>query len=395
VSAPLAIDDALERVLARAAPLPAEDVPLAAALGRVLAADVAAAADLPPFPSSAMDGYALRADDVPGRLPVVGESAAGRPFGAPLQPGTAVAVSTGAVVPDGADAVVPVEDVRSDGAAVEIATVAKGANIRPVAGDVAAGTVVAGRGAALTPARIAALAGAGLAAVPCAARPRVAVLSTGSELRAPGSPLAPGEIYESNALLLAAQATTAGALAEARRPVPDAEPLLRDALEAALDADVLLTSGGVSVGPHDLVRRLLAEAGVDEVFWGVAVRPGKPLFFGTRERTLVFGLPGNPVSALVCFELFVRPALRALQGSARPGPAYRPGRLAAPVRRDVHRDQLVRATARVERDGIVLDPVRGQESHMIVRASSADALVLVPRGEGELPPTEAVSYLPL
>jgi molybdopterin molybdotransferase len=177
--------------------------------------------------------------------------------------------------------------------------------------------------------------------------------------------------------------------------VPDDEGAHRDALERGLEADVLVTSGGVSVGPHDLVRRILAELGVEEVFWGVAVKPGKPLAFGVRGRTLVFGLPGNPVSTLVGAEIFVRPALLALQGAADPGPAFRHGRLGAVVRRNPQRDELLRARTRVSDDGPVLEPVSGQESHMIARAATADALVLAPRGDGELAVGETVRYLPL
>ena len=162
-----------------------------------------------------------------------------------------------------------------------------------------------------------------------------------------------------------------------------------------LERDVLVTSGGVSVGPHDLVRGLLAELGVDEVFWRVAVRPGKPVAFGIRGSTLVFGLPGNPVSSLVGFELFVRPAVAALQGAADPGPRFEVGRLETPLRRSAERAELVRARRATGADGSSLEPLRGQESHMIVRAAAANALVLVPRGEGELAAGESVRYLPL
>jgi molybdopterin molybdotransferase len=166
-------------------------------------------------------------------------------------------------------------------------------------------------------------------------------------------------------------------------------------LERGLAADVLVSSGGVSMGPHDLVRATAAGLAVEEVFWRVAIKPGKPVAFGVRGRTLVFGLPGNPVSALVGFELFVRPAVRALQGAAEPGPAYRPGRLGAPLRRNGHRDEFARARSRLVDGEVVLEPVSGQESHMIVRAAAADALVLVPRGDGELPAGAGVRYLAL
>jgi molybdopterin molybdotransferase len=245
----------------------------------------------------------------------------------------------------------------------------------------------------LTPARVGAIAAVGTASLSCARRPRVCVLATGSELRPPGEELAPGEIYESNSVLLGAQLASTGADVTVLDPVGDDEAATRAALERGLEADVLVTSGGVSVGPHDLVRAALAELGAEEVFWRVAVKPGKPIAFAVRGSTLVFGLPGNPVSSLVDFELFVRPALLALQGAAVPGPAYLPGRLGAPLRRNEQRDELVRARTRVERDAVVLEPLRGQESHMIVRSAAASALVLVPRGVGAVPEGAPVRYL--
>jgi molybdopterin molybdotransferase len=193
--------------------------------------------------------------------------------------------------------------------------------------------------------------------------------------------------------MLAAAARSAGAVAEALEPVEDDAGAHRAAVERGLEGDVLVTSGGVSVGPHDLVRQVEKELGVEEIFWRVAVKPGKPVSFGVRGRTVVFGLPGNPVSALVGFELFVRPALLALQG-AEPGPFYRSGRLGTPVRRIAERDQLLRAGSRLEGGDLLLEPLRGQESHMIARAVGADALVLVPCGEGELAAGATVSYLP-
>ena len=233
------------------------------------------------------------------------------------------------------------------------------------------------------------------AEVTCGRRPRVAILATGTELRRPGATLRPGEIYESNGAMLTAQLSAAGAEVTRLEPVADDEEAHRRALERALELDVLVTSGGVSVGPHDLVRRIEAELGVEEVFWRVAVRPGKPVAFGVRGATLVFGLPGNPVSSLVGCELFVKPALAALQGAADPRPRFAAGRLAAGVVRNAVRDDLLRARTRLGDDGVVLEPVAGQESHMIVRAAEADALVLVPRGEGELAAGSAVRYLPL
>jgi molybdopterin molybdotransferase len=384
------IDEALALVLARARPLAAEDVPVARAAGRVVVERAVAVTDLPPFDSSAMDGFAVRAEDTPGTLTVVGHSAAGKPETRTLGAGEAIVISTGAVVPTGADAVVPVERTSGN---VEVGGVRPGDNVRPRGGDARSGDAVVEPGDVLRPPQLGALAAAGVATVRCARRPRVAVLATGSELRAPGEPLGPGEIYESNTVLLAAQLESAGADVTVHGPVSDDEGATRAALERALESDVLVTSGGVSVGPHDLVRGALAELGAEEIFWRVAVKPGKPIAFAVRGETLVFGLPGNPVSSLVGFELFVRPALLALQGAREPGPAYLPGRLGTTVRRTEHRDELVRARLRIEGGAVVLDPLTGQESHMIVRSAAASALVLVPRGTGDVAAGEQVSYL--
>jgi molybdopterin molybdotransferase len=392
----LSIDEALGRVLARVRPLPAEAVPVADAAGRVLAEDVVARVDLPSFPSSAMDGFAVRAADTPGRLPVVFRIAAGRPAERRLAAGEAMEISTGGAVPEGADAVVPIENVVERDNRVEIAEHAEpGAHVRQVGGDVTAGAPLLGAGTVVGAAQVGALTAAGVAEVACARRPRVVVLSTGTELRPAGEELGPGQIYESNGPMLAAALVTAGAEVERLGPVADDEAALRDALARGLDADLLVSSGGVSVGPHDLVRQLLAELGVEEDFWGVAVRPGKPIAFGTGGGTLVFGLPGNPVSALVAVELFVRPALLALQGAASPGPSYQLGRLAAPMRRNERRDELARARTVRDDSEVRLEPLGGQESHMIARAAAADALVFVPRGDGELAAGDSVRYLRL
>jgi molybdopterin molybdotransferase len=401
VSDLLTFEEAQAQVLARVRALAGETVAIGDAAGRVTAEDAGAVVDLPPFPSSAMDGFAVRAADLPGTLPVVEEIAAGRPATRPLAVGEAMGISTGGVVPDGADAVVPVEYVVQHDNSIDVAeSVAAGAHVRPRGGDVAAGVVVVEAGVRLGAAQIGALAAAGIAEIRCARLPRVAVLSTGTELARPGVPLAPGQVYEANAVMLAAALAAAGATTEVLPAVADDESALRAALERGLAADVFVTSGGVSVGPHDLVRRIEAELGVEERFWRVAIKPGKPVSFGVRGETLVFGLPGNPVSSLVGCELFVKPAVRALQGLAEPLPRFEPGRLAAPLRQNDARDELVRARSRVDRDetGLEvtrLDPVSGQESHMIVRAAGADALVHVPRGIGELPAGAPVRWLRL
>jgi molybdopterin molybdotransferase len=389
-------EEAQRLVLERAEPLPAELVPVADAVGRVLAEDARARVDLPPFASSAMDGYAVRSEDTPGRLPVVARIAAGRPASRALEAGEAMEISTGGVVPDGADAVIPLECVVRNDNEIEIgAPVAGGANVRSRGGDVGAGDVVRPAGVRLSAAQLGALAAAGLAEVRCARRPRVALLATGTELRRPGEPLGPGEIYESNGLMLAAALASEGAEVERLPPVEDDEDAHRDALARGLEADMLVTSGGVSVGPHDLVRNVEDELGVAEVFWGVAVKPGKPVAFGVRGRTLVFGLPGNPVSSLVGLELLVKPALRALQGLTDPLPRFEAGVLGTALRRTATRDELARARSRLVDGRVVLEPLSGQDSHMIVRAAAADALVLVPRGAGELAEGDAVRYLRL
>jgi molybdopterin molybdotransferase len=305
-----------------------------------------------------------------------------------------MAISTGGVVPAGADAVVPIERVRDEGASVVVPeAIATGAHVRPRGGDVRAGELVLGAGVVLTPSRLAALASAGVGRVACGRRPSVAIVTTGTELRPLGEPLGEGEIYDSNGLMLRALLVDAGALVAGPEHVPDDAAAHEQGLARGLEADVLVTSGGVSVGAHDLVRGTLAGLGVEEVFWGVAMRPGKPVAFSVRGDTLVFGLPGNPVSSLVGALLFLLPAIRALQGLAHPEPPFRSGVLAEPAARRAARDDFQRA--RVERigDDVLLWPLDGQESHMIARTAAAGALVHVPRGSGELAAGAPVRYL--
>jgi molybdopterin molybdotransferase len=391
----LTIEEALERVLEHVCLLGVEDVAVEEALGRVVREPARAVVDLPPFPSSAMDGFAVRAAETPGEVPVVFRVAAGSTPPGPLPLGSAAGIATGGTVPEGADAVVPVEVVDDRGDVVVIPAAAGGQHVRPRGGDVHAGDVVVAAGTRVGAVHIGALAAAGVASVVCAARPRVAIVATGSELRNPGESLEPGQIYESNRRMIAAALAGSGAEIEVLPVVPDDEAAHRAALADALDADVVVSSGGVSMGPHDLVRRVTADLGVREVFWGVAIKPGKPLAFGVRGATLVFGLPGNPVSSLVGALVFVQTALLALQGHANPVPPYAPGRLAAALRRNPYRDEFVRARRQESTDGAMLEPVTGQESHMIVRAATADALVHVPRGEGDVPAGGSVRYLPL
>jgi molybdopterin molybdotransferase len=396
----ISVAEAQRLVLERAKPLEAERVPIERATARVLAQSAAAVVNLPPFASSAMDGYALRSADTasaPVVLPVVERIAAGSPASRSLAVGEAMGIATGGVVPEGADAVVPIEVVEENEEGLSVASpVTAGANVRDPGGDVRAGETVLEPGVALGPGQVGALAAAGVSEVQCTKRPRVGILVTGSELRQPGEALEPGQIYESNGLLLATALGLAGAVPAQLGVVADDEAEHRRTMERALlGFDMLITTGGASVGPHDLVRKVQAELRVEELFWGVAMKPGKPVAFGVRRDHLVFNLPGNPVSVLATFELLVRPAINALLGLPDPLPAFRNGTLAAAVRRNADRDELVRATRRRDDGAEVLEPLSGQESHMIVRAGRANALVWVEAGEGELAAGSPVRYLPL
>ncbi len=391
----LPLDDAIEIVAARVVPLPAEQVPVEEAGGRFVAQAVPAATDLPPFTNSALDGYAVRADDTPGRLVVVGESAAGMPYEGEVGPGEAARISTGAAIPDGADAIAQIEivTVTDDGGAIEVSReVGFDEAVRHAGDDIRRGETVLEAGTRIGPAQLGAAISAGVGMLPCGRRPSVALLTTGSELRAPGMPLARGQIYDSNGPMLQLALAHAGATVTRIPAAVDTPEAHRQALAAALDHDVVISSGGVSVGAHDLVREIGRELGVEELLWRISMRPGKPVSFGVRGRTLVFGLPGNPVSTLVGFELFVRPALLALQGSRQPRAEFRRASLATSVRPNSIRDDMIRV--KLTPAG-TLEPVRGQQSHQIAIAARADALARIPAGTEELPAGTEVAYLPL
>jgi molybdopterin molybdotransferase len=383
------IATARERVLSAVTPLAAEPVELAAALGRVVAEDLASAHDLPPFDSSAMDGYAVVAGPA-AELDVVGESRAGHPAERGLATGEAIAISTGAQIPEGADAVVPVERVEVQDGRVRVPETPPGNHVRRAGEDVRAGTVVVRAGSILGPAELAVAASVGRDTLLCGRQPRVAVLVTGDELVGPGVPLGPGQIRDSNTTALGAQAERAGAEVVSREVVPDDRDATAAALGAALDrADVICVSGGVSVGPHDHVKPALHSLGVEERFWGVALKPGKPTWFGTRGKTLVFGLPGNPVSAMVTFHLFVRPALRALAGG-NPEDTRTTGVLDEAVGRNPVRDQVLRCVLSARDDGWHVQPTKAQESHVLTSMVGAGAYALVVAGEGAVPAGERV-----
>jgi molybdopterin molybdotransferase len=384
------VAEARSRVLGAVGRLPAETVPVADALGRVLAEDVESPISVPPFDSSAMDGYALIAGAA-AELELIGEARAGHPAEAAVRPGTAIAISTGAALPEGATAVVPVERTEAAGAGVRVPDTEPEANIRRAGEDIAAGETVLRAGEALEPAALGVAASVGRASLSCARRPRVALLVTGDELTDPGEPLAPGGIYSSNAYALAAQVERAGATLALRERVADTAQATRAALGSALDgADVVVVSGGVSVGPHDHVKPALAELGVEQRFWGVSLRPGKPVWFGTLGDKLAFGLPGNPVSAMVTFQLFVRPALAALQG-ADPSISRTAARLEQAVARSPRREQAVRVRLAAGDDGWRVSPTKGaQGSHVLTSMLGANALALIAPGEGEAAAGELV-----
>jgi molybdopterin molybdotransferase len=397
----ISVEEARRRVLEQVRPLAAEGVALAQALGRVLAEDVAAGEDLPPFDSSAMDGYAVAVPEA-AELEIVGEARAGAPAGRRVEAGQAIVISTGAVIPEGAVAVVPVERTQPGGDRVRVEAVAEGANIRRAGEDVRAGDTVLTAGTEIGPAEIAMLASLGCASVSCGGVPRVAIVVTGDELVEPGEPLAPGQIRNSNGPALAALASAAGAhVTAARRARDDREQTVAALRHALEDADVVCVSGGVSVGEHDHVKPALRELGVEEIFWGVALKPGKPTWFGAAPAgsggggpKLVFGLPGNPVSAMVTFALFAHPALRALAG-ADPSRARVRARLDAPIRLSPKREQAVRVRLRATDDGWHANPTGAQGSHRISSMLGADALALVPAGEGELGAGDLVHVEPL
>ncbi len=382
------VQAAREMVLQRISPLDSEEVALEDALGRVLAEEVRAAGDVPPFACSAMDGYALKAGPAGRTMEVVGEARAGAPSSTPVKDGQAIRISTGAAVPEGATAVIRQEDVHAAKEAAQIQTqtdTPEGHNVRPAGEDLRAGDAVLTPGQILDFAALGTAVGAGAATLSLARRPRVAVLCTGDELRAPGEPLGPGEIHNSNAPMLRALATKCGGAPQPARRLPDDRKATEAEISGALErCDVVLLSGGVSVGPHDHVRPALESLGVEEVFWGLALQPGKPTWFGTRGERLVFGLPGNPVSAVVTFTLLAGPAIWALQGVAISQTPRRHAVLGAAVRRNPAREQAIRVRLEQLDGAMVALPNGPQGSHIVSSLVGADALAMIPAGEGEL-----------
>jgi molybdopterin molybdotransferase len=366
-------------------PLPDEEVPLAAAHGRVLAADVVARVALPGFDNSAMDGYAARWADIAGapvRLPVADDIPAGRTDVRPLAAGTVQRIMTGAPLPPGADVVVPVELTDAGTETVEIReALPAGSHLRAAGEDIAAGTVALSAGSPLGAAQLGLAAAVGCAAVRVRRRPRVLVLSTGSELVAPGEDLLPGQIYESNSALLAAAVAEAGGEARRLHFVPDDVGQFLATVRAELgSADLLLTSGGVSAGAYEVVKDALGGLGTVE-FVKVAMQPGGPQGAGTVDGVPVVTLPGNPVSSFVSFEVFVRPALRRALGHATPDRLRITATLGAPLQSPPGRRQFLRGFL----DGGRVSQVGGPGSHLVAHLARANCLVVVPEDVTELP----------
>ena len=383
------VGEALATVCGAARVLGAERVGLAAALGRVAAEDVRSTRAVPAVANSAMDGYAVRHADlaaVPARLRIVAVEPAGTVVDRAVEPGTAIKLFTGSVMPPGADTVVKIEDTEaSDDDVVVHAAPARGANVRAAGEDIAAGSTVVARGTPLGPADIGVLASVGCATVLVHRRPTVAIVSTGSELVEVDEVPGPGQVVNSNAYTLAAAASVAGATATVLPIVRDREADIHACLREASRADVVLTSGGVSVGDLDLVKDALDALGVERLFWQVAQKPGKPLAFGRLGDRLVFGLPGNPVSALVCFHLYVRPALRRLQGHRRLHAPLVEASLARSVRKAKGLTEFVRVQLEWTDDGWVATPLPSQSSGVLTALGSGAALLVGSPALDELP----------
>jgi molybdopterin molybdotransferase len=381
----IGLDDARRTVVDGLSPLDTEDVELARALGRRLGADAVAAVPVQGFDNSSMDGYALRAADTagatldsPAALRLVGESRAGHPADAEVGAGEAIAISTGAMLPTGADAVARLEDTTAQGDAILVAVEAPpGENVRLAGEDFAAGDTVLRSGSLIWPAALGTLAALDLDPVPCVRRPRVAIVTSGDELTPPGEPLRPGAIRDSNARTLPSLAELAGAEVVSVAWAPDDPAATREALATALEADVAIVCGGVSVGAHDHVKAALEELGAREVFWRIALKPGGPTWFGRRGETLVFGLPGNPVSAMVTFLLLARPALLVL-GGGDPTSRRTRATLATDYEKPAGRAHAARCTLELTEEGWRAHPLPRQGSNVLTSMVAADCLALIP-----------------
>ncbi len=395
------IAEALASMLPAFSPLGEEEVHLTESSGRYLSRDLVARLDSPPFDNSAMDGYAVRASDVasaepdaPVRLPVQGESRAGGPLPGYLEPGAAYRIFTGAPMPAGATAVVIQEDTDSDADGVLIREAShQGKHVRARGSDVRAGTVLLRAGARIGPGEIGLLASQNIARVQVYRRPKVALLSTGDELRALGDPLEPGAIVNSNLYVLTDMLHRLGAIPVALPAARDTLPEIESALRTALEADVVITMGGVSVGAYDFVQEAFKNVGIEPRFWKVRIKPGKPLAFAQHAGKPVVGLPGNPISAMVTFEILVAPCLRKMLGDPQPHPQPVLARLRDAYTRRPGRVEIARAVATREGDEIIVALHGQQGSGSVPSFVGINALVILPSDATELAPGAQVEAI--
>lgn len=399
------VEEAQAKVLEEVRPLGVEAVDLAQCLGRVLAQSLVAPHDLPPFDNSAMDGYALRAEDtssaspnLPVKLKIVGESSAGRGYPSQLQPMEAVVINTGAPVPVGANTVLPLEQAQLEAGHLLVETPIKmGMNIRPKGLDVQKDTPVLEAGTRLQLQHMGLLAALGLSPLQVYRRPRVAILVTGSELLPYNAPLQPDAIRDSNSLVLRLWLESQGIPCTFASTVPDDLPVLISRLRQALhEVEVILLTGGVSVGERDLVKPALQDLGIDTVFWRVNMKPGKPILFARRGSQAIFGLPGNPLAVMVGLLVFVLPYLRALEGETHPLPRYLMARLNTPVNKRESRAEFQTARLCVLADGsLSVTPTPAQGSALLGSLAQANAFIYLPSGESAYPEGALVKVLPI
>lgn len=396
----ISVEEARTRVLDGVEPTQIETVTIQHAHGRVLAKPLQALVTQPPFNASAMDGYALRAADlarIPASLTVIGEAAAGHPFSGSVGQGQAVRIFTGAPVPEGADAIVIQEDADRDGATVIVRDGGiETGHIRTRGLDFREGDTLLGPGRRLGPREISLAAAMGHGEVSVRRRPIVTIISTGDELVPPGHRLGPGQITASNHLGIGALAEAAGAEARQLGIARDTREDLEAHFARAQDADIIVTSGGASVGDHDLVAPALEARGLTLAFWKIAMRPGKPVMFGRLDRARVLGLPGNPVSSMICARLFLLPLIRALLGQPPKTEMPIQARLSAPVEANGPREHYVRATSQAGPDGLALvAAVRSQDSSLLSPLAEADCLIVRPPRAPAAPAGALVQILPL
>lgn len=394
----ISVDEAVQRIVSAFAPLGGERVPLEAAAGRVLAEDAAARLTQPPFPVSAMDGYALRAADVahaPTVLNVIGAAPAGHHFNGRIGPKQAVRIFTGSVVPDGADAIVIQEDADKGERHVTIRAPAQnGRHIRPAGQDFRLGDVLVRAGSRLGPRDLALLAAGDIAELSVRKRPRVLIAATGDELSAPGAPRKPGGIVASSVYGLHALIEKWGGLADDLGILPDRIESIQKIADRAPNSDLVITLGGASVGDHDLIQKALGPKGFALDFWRIAMRPGKPLIFGRLSDTPLLGLPGNPVSSYVCALLFLKPAMAAMLGEHQRDESVR-ARLATDLPANDSRQDYVRAHLRRERDEVWAEPLPVQDSSMQRALAMAGGLIVRPPDAPAAAKGESVSVIPL